>query len=115
MCIRDRMWTGGDTCHHCGFVKEKKNKISSVAGEMEELSGTMGETSKQDFWYMMQYYKRYNGWSDGRMAHTYKEKFGVWPRGLDTSRAIEPNGEVRKFVDRKLRAYIMKIKKGGIK
>lgn len=108
------MWTGGDTCHHCGFVREKRNQISSVAGEMEELSGTMGGTSKQEFWYMMQYYKRYNGWSDGRMAHTYRDKFGVWPRGLDASRAIEPNQEVKKFVDKKLRSYISSIKRGGL-
>ena len=78
------------------------------------MSGTMGGTSKQDFWYMMQYYKRYNGWSDGRMAHTYRDKFGVWPRGLDASRAIEPNQEVKKFVDKKLRSYISLIKRGGL-
>jgi len=108
------LWTGGDTCHRCGHVKEKRNQVSSVAGELQELSGTMGTTSKQEFWYMMQYYKRYHGWSDGRMAHTYRDKFGVWPRGLDTSRAIEPNQEVKKFVDKKLRSYITMIKKGGL-
>ena len=108
------LWTGGDTCHRCGHIKEKKNQVSSVAGELQELSGTMGGTSKQDFWYMMQYYKRYNGWSDGRMAHTYRDKFGVWPRGLDASRAIEPNQEVKKFVDKKLRSYISSIKRGGL-
>jgi superfamily II DNA or RNA helicase len=108
------LWTGGDTCHRCGHIKEKKNQVSSVAGELQELNGTMGGTSKQDFWYMMQYYKRYNGWSDGRMAHTYRDKFGVWPRGLDASRAIEPNQEVKKFVDKKLRSYITMIKKGGL-
>jgi len=109
------LWTGGDTCHRCGYVKEKRNQVSSVAGELEELSGTMGGTSKQEFWYMMQYYKRNHGWSDGRMAHTYRDKFGVWPRGLDTSRAIEPNKEVKTFVDKKLRAYITKIKKGTMR
>jgi superfamily II DNA or RNA helicase len=108
------LWTGGDTCHRCGHIKEKKNQVSSVAGELQELSGTMGGTSKQDFWYMMQYYKRYNGWSDGRMAHTYRDKFGVWPRGLDASRAIEPNQEVKKFVDKKIRSYISSIKRGGL-
>jgi hypothetical protein len=48
------------------------------------------------------------------MAHTYKDKFGVWPRGLDASRAIEPNQEVKKFVDKKLRSFISSIKRGGL-
>lgn len=100
------LWTGGDTCKACGHVREKKSGVSSVDGVLEELTGTMSGISKQDFWSMMQYYKRYNGWSDGRCAHTYRDKFGVWPRGLDDKSIKEPSNEVRKFVDKKLRAYI---------
>lgn len=106
------LWAGGDTCHSCGYVREKKNKVIDVSGELHELTGAMGGTSKQDFWSMMQYYKKYHGWSDGRMAHTYREKFGVWPRMLDATKAIEPNQEVSRFVDRKLKAYIKSIRGG---
>jgi superfamily II DNA or RNA helicase len=106
------LWTGGDTCHSCGYVREKKNKVIDVSGELHELTGAMGGTSKQDFWSMMQYYKKYHGWSDGRMAHTYREKFGVWPRMLDSTKVLEPNIEVNRFVDRKLKAYIKSIRGG---
>ena len=104
------LWTGGDTCHACGFVREKKNKVIDVSGELHELSGTMGGVSKQDFWSMMQYYKKYNAWSDGRMAHTYREKFGVWPRGLDATKVMTPSTEVSRFVDNKLKQYIKSIR-----
>ena len=106
------LWAGGDTCHSCGYVREKKNKVIDVSGELHELTGAMGGTSKQDFWSMMQFYKKYHGWSDGRMAHTYREKFGVWPRMLDATKVIEPNQEVSRFVDRKLKAYIKSIRGG---
>jgi superfamily II DNA or RNA helicase len=106
------LWAGGDTCHACGYVREKKNKVIDVSGELKELEGAMGGVSKQDFWSMMQYYKKHHGWSDGRMAHNYREKFGVWPRMLDASIVKEPSAEVKKFVDKKLKAYIMSIRKG---
>jgi len=108
------LWTGGDTCKSCGHVREKKTMVSSVPGQLEELSGAMASgVTKQDFWYMMQFYKRYKGWSDGRMANTYKDKFGVYPNGLDASRAITPTPEVTKFIDKKIKAYIMSLKRGN--
>ncbi len=108
------LWTGGDTCKSCGHVREKKTMVSSVPGQLEELSGAMASgVSKQDFWYMMQFYKRYKGWSDGRMANTYKDKFGVYPYGLDASRAVTPTPEVTKFIDKRIKAYIMSLNRGN--
>jgi len=107
------LWTGGDTCKSCGHVREKKTQVSSVPGEMEELSGAMSSVSKQEFWYMMQFYKRYKGWSDGRIANTYKDRFGVYPYGLDASRALAPSPEVIRFIDKKIKEYIMSLKRGN--
>ena len=79
------LWaTGSDSCLHCGFTREKRSMVESVPGEMQELS-TEGKHSKEDkqAWYSMCHYMVKNhGWSPGRAAHTYKEKFGVWPKGL---------------------------------
>lgn len=106
------LWAGNsDTCYNCGHVRERRNKVSAVAGEMEELSAGMSRESKQEFWSMMQYQIRYEGWSKGRAANTYREKFGVWPRGLDDGPAIMPSPEVKKFIRNKLHAFLKKIGK----
>lgn len=102
------LWTGGDTCYNCGYVRQKSNKVIDVAGEMEELTGAMSHANKQDFWSMMQYYMKYKGWSKGRAANTYREKFGVWPRFLDDAQVKTPSPEVEKFVQKKLYAFLKK-------
>jgi superfamily II DNA or RNA helicase len=77
------LWpSNSDTCLNCGHVRERKNAVQEVAGEMEELAPSASRDVKQDWYGMCQYMVKYRGWSTGRAAHTYKEKFGVWPRGL---------------------------------
>jgi len=102
------VWSGGDTCYNCGYVREKINKVIDVAGQLEELSGAMGHVNKQEFWSMMQYYIQYKGWSKGRAANTYREKFGVWPKFLNDDKVIPPSPEVEKFVQKKLYAFLKK-------
>jgi superfamily II DNA or RNA helicase len=75
-----------DTCLHCGHVKAKKNAVDSVAGEMVELTQGVSRGDKQDWWSMCVYKMRYSGWSSGRAAHTYKNKFGVWQIGRASCR-----------------------------
>lgn len=99
------LWHGGDMCGHCGYVKQPKNLVSSVPGEMSELTGVMSRESKQDFWSMMVYKKMYSGWSDGRAAHTYKDKFGVWPKGLIDTPKI-PSLETEKFIKSRMIAFL---------
>lgn len=108
------LWTSGtDTCINCGFVIEGKNRIVHETGNLKELTGVSSTTeSKQEFWSMMQWYIRHQGWSTGRAAHTYREKFGVWPRGLSDVSASPPSADVQKFVDKKLRAYFKRKKLG---
>jgi DNA repair protein RadD len=107
------LWAGGsDTCYNCGHVRERQNKVSAVAGKMEELAmATMSRESKQEFWSMMQYYVRHEGWSSGRAANTYRDKFGVWPRGLNDSQIMQPSPEVKKFIRSKLHAFLKRIGK----
>lgn len=52
---------------------------------------------------------RYQGWSKGRASHTYKDKFGVWPKGLsdNTPQAVEL--ETKRFIDRKLKQFLKSI------
>jgi hypothetical protein len=106
------LWpSNSDACSNCGHVRERKNKVIEIAGELEELKGTMTKADKQTWWSMLQWYVQTQGWSHGRAAHTYKDKFGVWPRGL-YDRPMVPNEEITKFIDKGIRAYIRQMKKG---
>jgi len=106
------LWpANSDTCYNCGHVRERRNKVVAVDGEMVELSGMASRESKQSFWNQMVWLQRYQGWSKGRAAHTYKDKFGVWPRGLgdNTPETITP--ETKKFIDKKMRQFMKSIGK----
>jgi superfamily II DNA or RNA helicase len=98
-----------DMCANCGHVREKKSKVQAVPGEMEELTSAMSRENKQLWWSMLQYFVQYNGWSSGRAANIYKEKFGVWPRSLDDI-VVLPNAEVQKFIDDGIKRYIKSIR-----
>jgi superfamily II DNA or RNA helicase len=98
-----------DMCANCGHVREKKNKVEAVPGEMEELTSAMSRDNKQLWWSMLQYFVQYNGWSSGRAANVYKEKFGVWPRSLDDT-VVLPNADVKKFIDNGIKRYIKSIR-----
>jgi len=100
-----------DSCLNCGHVRERKNKIAEVEGEMVELGATMASReSKQEWWSMLQWYVKVQGWSNGRAAHVYKDKFGVWPRGLSDT-PVMPSEAVAKFVQDGIRKYIRQIKR----
>lgn len=104
------LWpSGSDTCYNCGHVKEKKNKVFSLDGEMVELTGTASKDNKQQFWNQMVWYMRVQGWSKGRAANTYKDKFGVWPRGLRDDTPALPSDETRKFIDKKLKQFLRSV------
>ena len=106
------LWpSNSDACSNCGHVRERKNKVVELPGELQELTGTMSKADKQEWWSMLQWYVQTQGWSHGRAAHVYKEKFGVWPRGL-YDKPVYPSQEIVKFIDKGIRAYIRQMKKG---
>lgn len=103
------LWPSGtDTCPQCGHVRQKNSMVGSVPGEMEELAiaGKNSRESKQDWWAMCQYKIRYSNWNPGRAAHCYKERYGVWPRGLDDTQVKAPSLEFEKAVKAALIRYL---------
>lgn len=90
-------------CPSCGFVFPPP--VSDVVindGELVELgfAGKMGKAvrdTKQEFYSGLLWIVRDRGYSKGWAAHKYKEKFGVWPRGLDET-ARFPDATVFNFV-----------------
>lgn len=79
------LWTfSDDKCGNCGFVRERMSKVASVPGEMQELQAANARLNidRQSFYSQILHYARSKGFKDGWAAHKYKEKFGVFPRGL---------------------------------
>ncbi len=76
-----------------------------MPGIMEEL-GSMSRDDKQKWWNQIQYKIRYAGWSSGRGAHVYREKFGVWPRGLIDGMPEPPGPVFEKHVRAGLIRYL---------
>jgi len=104
------LWpANSDTCSHCGLVRERRNAVSVTPGEMEELA-MMSRDNKQSWWSQLNWYVLNTGKSPGWAAHTYKEKFGVWPRNL-SDEPVLPGLDVEKYVEAKKRAYIRSIKR----
>lgn len=99
---------GAKSCAYCGFIRTRASEISSVPGEMQEL-GAATKEEKQTWWSMCQYKVAIDGWSAGRAAHTYREKFGVWPRGLNDTALLRPDSEFEDFTGTQLRKYLRKV------
>jgi DNA repair protein RadD len=79
----DALWVGrGNTCVVCGHVRPFLSLIEQVDGEMEEFKGAPTKDVKQSWYSQLKAIQLEKGYSDGWTAHKYKEKFGVWPRGL---------------------------------
>jgi superfamily II DNA or RNA helicase len=94
-----------DTCSNCGHVRKRVSDVIAVPGKMEEIgTNTVTFAQKQEFWSQLLWYVN-NGRSPGWAAHTYREKFGVWPRGL-TDEVKMPTPETDRFIQKRLRAYL---------
>lgn len=103
------LWGGGDTCFNCGHVRERRNLVTEVDGQMIELSGNVPRESKQAFWNQMVWLMRYQGWSKGRASHTYREKFGVWPRGLNDDLPQMLEADTKRYIDKKLKQFLKSV------
>ena len=92
-------------CPACGFVPEVQTDIEEQAGELVQVNGealkaTKKESTKEQkqLWYSgLLFMAREGGRKDGWAAHKYKERFGVWPRGLLDMRS-EPPQHIRSWV-----------------
>ena len=82
-----------------------------MPGIIEELSAKAKKDDKQAFWAMCQHKVQVDGWNPGRAAHLYKDKFGVWPRGL-IDYAIPPDIKFEKFVKSRVIAYLKSKNRG---
>ncbi len=87
-------------CPSCGFMTVPQTKHVHIEGELEQVCGKAikaDKTCKQRWYSMLLHIADERGYKPGWAANKYREKFGVWPRGLSEIRR-SPDAEVRNFV-----------------
>jgi len=88
-----------EMCPSCGHQRVRLNAVASVPGQMEELKSDKSVTKqdKQVFYSQMLWICRDKGYKEGWAANKYREKFGVWPKGLHGD-SLMPTNETIKWV-----------------
>ncbi len=86
-------------CPNCGFKPEKQSDIEHESGELQEITPKpkWSKADKQRWYSMLLHHCREKGYKRGWAAHKYKEKVGVWPKGLD-DKPQEPDTEVANWI-----------------
>lgn len=91
-CVKcAHIYSGQRACPSCGHVPKMRGEAletrHAVLGELEERKTAKKKVytreEKQRWYSMLLGHAETKGKSTGWVAHTYKSKFGVWPRGLD--------------------------------
>jgi superfamily II DNA or RNA helicase len=85
-------------CPNCGFVPATKPKdVSHTDDDLQQIKKGATKEEKQRLYSELLAIASERGRSTGWVAHKYKAKFGVWPRGLIDS-PIQPSPETRSWV-----------------
>jgi superfamily II DNA or RNA helicase len=90
-------------CPFCGHERKPVAGVDHVDGQLIEISGkapVYTREQKQAWWSAIQAIKLDRRKSDGWASHCYRDKFGVWPRGLD-DRPGPVSQDVRNWVKAK--------------
>ena len=95
-----------NVCHNCGHIRQSLSTILHIHGELEELeqSNKKLRIANTQFYAELMYYGRLKGYKDGWAAMKYKEKFGVYPNGMN----VEPKAptiDTLKWVKSRMIAY----------
>lgn len=91
---------GVHTCPECGFAPARREDVATADGELFQVKGGKPKddrATKQRFWSGLLWYCDERGYSEGWASHKFKERFGVWPRGLQ-GRPATPDIHCRNFV-----------------
>ena len=90
-------------CPFCGHERKPQPGVDTLDGDLVEITAkkrTFTTSEKQAWWSGIKSIQGLRGKSDGWAAHTYRDKFGVWPRGLHDW-PVEASPEVWNFVKAK--------------
>lgn len=73
-------------CPACGYEAKRRNKVEAEAGNLEKIKRKANKNTtkieKSRFYRELLWYAREHGYRDGWASYKYRERFGVWPRGV---------------------------------
>ena len=86
-------------CPACGFTPERQSEVEVEAGELVKLPRKKKPTreEKQAAYSGLLWIANERGRRPGWVAHIYRDRFGVWPRGLDET-IKPPSDDLLRFV-----------------
>lgn len=103
----EALWPkNSEVCGECGHVRQRLNQILTLPGQLTELAGRKksGVIDKQDFYSQLLYIAHSRNYNRNWASHKYREKFGVWPRGLIES-IKQPDPSTEKWVRSRMIAW----------
>ena len=80
------LWTSKtNTCSSCGHTRQPFQGVTSIAGKLEELqmANRKAQAENAQFYAELKYYGEKREYKEGWAAVKYKEKFGVYPKGIN--------------------------------
>lgn len=82
-------------CPRCGHEPQRPTKVATSEGQLVKLEKTKATREDKQAWYsQLLTVQRERGYARGWLAHKYREKFGVWPVGME-DRAAPVSPEVK--------------------
>lgn len=93
------VYEGRHSCPMCGWEPTKKaHELSMKEGRLYPVAKEKKATKydKRKWFQMLNYYAEQKGYQPGWVAHKYREKFGVWPKGMHGS--AQPDQEVSNWI-----------------
>jgi len=92
----------GPVCPQCGTrIKNYGKKVATTDDELQELKNKKPKATREEkevFFAMLEYERRSRGYAPGWSAHKFKEKMGVWPKGLKDIGPIEPDEKMKNWL-----------------
>ncbi len=88
------------TCPVCGFEPTRQSAIVCEDGDLLELTPgkVKADRAEKQRWYsMLAYIADQRGYASGWVSNKYREKFGVWPTGMNNL-VREPTSDVWRWV-----------------
>ena len=75
---------GVHACPACGFAPAKPTALEEAEGKLIEFTkaGKKRKANKQEFYSALIGYAKAKDFDPGWCAHTFKDYYGVWPKGL---------------------------------
>jgi DNA repair protein RadD len=101
------LWKNADSCPSCGHVRERRT-LQHVAGELTELVNSQTRAQRDDrqqFYSELLWYASTKNYNPNWAGHKYREKFGVWPRGMYEVQKV-PSTPTLKWIKAKQIAWV---------